>query len=78
MLYKQRKEEERLSVGKQDVGVPRDNSLVLAVPIETKHSVDAVQTEERRRVTPSRQQDVGVPRLVVAVPIEPKNTVDAV
>jgi hypothetical protein len=55
MLYKQRREEERLPVGKQDVGVPRDNSLVVAVPVETKNSVDAVQTEERRRETPSRQ-----------------------
>ncbi len=61
MLYKQRREE-RLPVGKQDVGVPKDNSLVVAVPIETKNSVDAVQTEERRRDTPVGKQDVGVPR----------------
>jgi hypothetical protein len=62
MLYKQRREEERLPVGKQDVGVSRDNSLVVAVPIETKNTADAVQTEERRRETPSRRTDVGVPR----------------
>jgi hypothetical protein len=48
MLYKQRREEEGLLVGKQDVGVPRDNSLILAVPLETKHSVDAEQTEIKR------------------------------
>jgi hypothetical protein len=33
LLFKQRREEERLPVGKQDVGVPRDNSLLVAVPI---------------------------------------------
>ncbi len=62
MWYKERREEERIPVGKQDVGVPRDNCGVVAVHIETKHSVDVVQKEEKRRETPSGKQDVGVPR----------------
>ncbi len=73
MLSLQREERRRETpVGKQDVGVPRDNSLVVAVPVETKKSVDTVQTEERRRETPSRQTGCRCPcrdiSLVVAVP----------
>jgi hypothetical protein len=49
MLFKQRREEERLPVDKQDVGVPRDNSLVVAVPIETKKSVPRCCTNRDKK-----------------------------
>ncbi len=65
MLYQQRREEQRLPVGQQDVGVPRDNSLVVIVPLETKISVDAVQREIKREY---QKKDFGVSKDITLEP----------
>ncbi len=50
MLYKQSTEEDRLPVGKQDVGVPRDNSFLVAVHVETKKEI----SREEKGITERR------------------------